>query len=46
MVGIRKYGNKFPASEKQEISWPEEKLPSCSVLVDFVFEITQILTGL
>jgi len=46
MVGIRKYSNKFPGSEMQEISWPDEKLPSFSVLVDFVLEITQILTGL
>lgn len=46
MVGIRKYGNKFPASEMQEIFWPDEKLPNCSVLVDFVLEITQILTDL
>jgi hypothetical protein len=45
-VGIRKYGNKFPASEKLEFFWPDEKLPNCSALVDFVLEITQILTGL
>jgi hypothetical protein len=41
MMGIRKYGKKFPVSEMQKISWPDEKLPNCSVLVDFILEITE-----